>query len=121
MKKFFLAILVLLVVFCACSQRTDKIPFSLPEYSEQTTDSIPEFYIYGELAPQGYLDDENPLTEKFGFKVKRVAGCEIEQDEREKILTHNHRLFDYMTEKYGEGWESNFEKETHLKLLIPLH
>ena len=40
---------------------------------------IPTFLMYGEIAPVGYLEEQDDsIARKFGFSIKRVAGCEVD-------------------------------------------
>ncbi len=116
MRYFF--ILAISIIMYSCSQEKNNSKLILEKYSS-SNDTLPTFYIYGELPPENYIDDENPITEKYGFKLKRVAGCVIESDEQAEINEHNNRVFDYMNKTYGSNWKQQFENETHLKLTIP--
>ncbi len=77
------------------------------------------FRIYGELAPDGYLDSANPITEKYGFRVERIAGCEVGTVESTLADYQNRKALEAMNEKYGKDWRAAFEKETTYKLSIP--
>ena len=90
------------------------------EYSsKQQVAPLPVFFIYGELAPMGYLNGEDPITEKYGFKLKRIAGCEISNTIIKKAYTQNQKSFKEMNTKYGKYWIDEFEKKSKYKLAIP--
>lgn len=99
--------------------KTEKIGKESIEYNSNGQDSIKVFLIYGELAPDGYLDEENPITEKYGFKLKRVAGCEVEESMVTDVLKQNNTALNQMNKKYGDDWIKEFEKKTKYKLAIP--
>lgn len=82
-------------------------------------DTLPVFQIYGELAPADYIDDDNPITEKYGFRVKRVAGCEVDDDILNSVHKNNQRSLKIMNQKYGKNWIQDFENKTKYKLSIP--
>lgn len=97
-------------------EKYDQESFGLNSCDE---DSLKVFLIYGELAPDGYLDEENPITESYGFKLKRVAGCEVEESMVKDVLMQNNSALKEMNKKYGNNWMKEFEKETKYKLAIP--
>lgn len=97
-------------------ERLEQESFELNSKGE---DSLKVFLIYGELAPYGYLDDENSITEKYGFKLKRVAGCEVEESMVRDVLKQNNTALIEMNKKYGDDWIKEFEKKTQYKLAIP--
>ncbi|WP_291720472.1 hypothetical protein [Bernardetia sp.] len=82
-------------------------------------EDIPTFKIYGELAPDGYLDWGNPITEKYGFRLERIAGCNVQEYEVWWANRNNKDALQEMNDKYGKDWQAKFEKETGYKLLIP--
>ena len=79
------------------------------------------FQIYGELAPVGYLDDADTITEKYGFRLKRVAHCEVSYDEVEKVQKENKEAMEFMNKKYGVDWMQKFKDETGYELAIPFN
>lgn len=82
-------------------------------------DTLPVFETYGELPPQGYLYDADTLTERYGFKLKNLAGCEVDGLDLRAIQRHNRGVRDQLAKKYGEQWLEKFERETHYKLAVP--
>ena len=82
-------------------------------------EKMPTFLIYGELAPVDYLDDENVITEKYGFKLRRVAGCAVSLSLVISVKLNNRVAFRRMNKRYGEDWMQRFENETNWKLAIP--
>lgn len=90
----------------------------------QTVEKIPTFEVYGELAPIDYVDGYNPkhdsITRKYGFLMKRVADCEVTDGLVKKANRTNQEALQEMNRKYGEKWQEKFEKETGLKIAIPL-
>lgn len=119
---FILPLAILLLISCNNSKKTTQISDKNKADTtiiENISEILPTFQIYGESAPVGYLDSENPITEKYGFHLERVAGCEVGSDEAKKVIKDNVKLLEKMNEKYGKDWQSNFEKETGFKLWIP--
>lgn len=108
-----------LFVLSQCQKDSAKIS-STP----LTLEKIPTFEVYGELAPIDYVDGYNPkhdsITKKYGFLMKRVADCEVTDGLVRKANRNNQKALEEMNKKYGENWQSQFEKETGLKLAIPL-
>ncbi len=80
-----------------------------------------EFQVYGELAPDGYIDEANSITEAYGFIISRVAGCEITKELQKKVHKKNNQSLKYMNTIYGKDWKENFTKETGLELAIPFN
>ena len=120
MKHSFVLFLILsFFVNCTTdnSKKNNQIDSTIAENEEKT---LPTFQIYGELAPEGYLDSNNPVTEKYGFRMKRITGCEVGSREAEEANKNNAEVLEGMNEKYGIDWQTNFEKETGYKLSIPM-
>ncbi|AFM05126.1 hypothetical protein Fleli_2773 [Bernardetia litoralis DSM 6794] len=124
-----LLILPLAILLISCGENSKEIhQVNNIKQTDTTTiiaenkveESLPTFQIYGELAPVGYLDSENPITEKYGFIMKRIAGCAVGSDEAKKVNKNNTEALEKMNAKYGNDWQVNFEKETGFKLWIPL-
>ena len=107
-------ILILLLFFISC-KKDSSIIATLDAQITVVQNELPTFFIYGELSPVGYLSGENPITEKYGFKVKRVAGCEVKQKTIDDCTSNNKNAMALMNKKYGKNWLKNFEKETGLK------
>ena len=81
---------------------------------------LPTFFTYGLPFPEGYLGDENQLTIKYGFQVKRVAGCEYSQKLIDDCNLNNKKVINELNEIFGENWLKKFEDETGLNTeLIP--
>lgn len=118
MKKFLVGF-AFLFVLSQCKKDPEKI-----SPTQQTVEKIPTFEVYGELAPSDYVDGYNPkhdsITKKYGFLVKRVADCEVTDDLVNKANRNNQKALEEMNKKYGHNWQSQFEKETGLKIAIPL-
>ena len=69
----------------------------------------------------GYIDQDSSITYRYGFKLDRVAGCEIENELKRLYWNYNNnQALQKMNEKYGEQWQQKFEDETKLKLAIPM-
>mgnify|MGYP000645707263 CR=1 FL=1 len=118
---FILPLAILLFMSCNNSKKTTQTS-DKNQADTITTENIevlPTFQIYGESLPVGYLDDENPITEKYGFRMKRIAGCTLGSDEAKKAKQNNAQLMKKMNEEYGVDWRAVFEKETGFKLAIP--
>ncbi len=109
----FLVTIFLFFISCKEKSINSKITDSLITVSKQQ--ELPTLLIYGEPSPIGYLNGVNPITEKYGFKVKRVAGCEVTKKLIDSVNSNNKKVMDYMNKKQGENWLKNFEKETGLK------
>jgi len=108
------------IIFFSCSVNTSN---NTTNNSNDTTllNKLPEFLIYGELTPENYIDQDDSITKDFGFVVKRIAGCEITENERIKAIKQNKKSLEIMNERYGENWRQNFEKQTNFKLYISLN
>ncbi len=118
MKYFFV---FLVVVFTSCSQN-DNVVNKNNNSILISKNIFPEFLIFGELYPDNYADDNDTvITKKFGFKIKRIAGCEINNNERIKAIKQNNFFLKVMNKKYGINWQVEFEKKTHFKLQIPFN
>jgi len=123
LKQTFLILVLVFLFSCGCNLPKDK---KTEEFTQEPTysnphlqDSITTFLIYGELAPDGYLDTEDSITYRYGFRLKRVAGCEISSLEINKIHQHNQQAITKMNKKFGLNWIDEFEKSTNHKLMIP--
>src|SRR5690554_161966 len=118
MKKYLS--IIIFIILCSCTEQipgdnnTENLVQDLNE-----TDSLTVFLIYGELAPDGYLDEENSIIEIYGFKLKRIAGCEVEENMVNDALLQNNNALTEMNNKYGDDWIKKFEKKTNFKLAIP--
>lgn len=108
---------VFILLLLGCSKETKQQTHGL---QVQKTVDLPVFELYGELLPSDYLNDANPITEKYGFKVKRVAGCDVNFVLKNSVHRNNKNSVEKMNVKYGADWQEKFEKETGLKLLIIL-
>ena len=112
--------LLLLVSLLGCHQQkmTDKEELKQTKVVEEPT--FPEFLLYGELAPDGYLNyATDSITEQYGFRVKRIAGCEISVMDVAKAHVQNTESMNEMNHRYGEDWQEKFTEATGLELWIP--
>ena len=108
-------LLILLCFFLvSCKKVSTNIKYTAKQVATVKKE-LPTFFIYGEPPPIGYLCDENSITEKYGFKVKRVAGCEVSQKLIDEVNLNNAKMIIIMNKKYGNNWLKNFEKKTGLK------
>lgn len=125
MRKHLILIIILIGIYsCSTQISEDTTPKSEQELiiAESTEkDSLATFFIYGELAPANYLDDENSITENYGFKLKRIAGCDVDENIVNQALTQNKDALARMNEKYGKNWMVDFENKTKYKLAIPFN
>ncbi len=80
MKKIFPVIILLFLFSCSKEQRKQQ---SFPPQKEYET-----FLIYGE-ASWNDLENADSITTKYGFKLKRIAGCEVEDIDLKATLLHN--------------------------------
>ncbi|MBV7439980.1 hypothetical protein KRX57_00945 [Weeksellaceae bacterium TAE3-ERU29] len=75
---------------------------------------------YGELPPINYIDEkDSAITKKFGFKVKRIADCEVTNTIIYKAKRTNTESNIQMQSKYGNNWINKFEKETGMRFSVP--
>ncbi len=117
---FILSLSVLFLISCESNSQNSNQADSTIVKAEKKSENLPTFQIYGELAPEGYLDNSNPITEKYGFRMERIAGCEMGSSEAEEANENNAEALEKMNEKYGIDWQTNFENETGFKLSIPM-
>lgn len=117
-QKLFLAILFVgLQILCSCTNSHKK---STTNQTQKET--LCTFYIYGSKAPVGYLDQDSSITYHYGFKLYRVADCEIESELKRQYWNYNNRQsLQKMNEKHGEQWQQKFEEETQLKLALQMN
>lgn len=109
---------IISILFLSCNQEADKPQKlqNLPKKEPQKT----IFLIYGELAPTGYIkEQDSSITQKFGFCVKRITGCEVTPELTDSVKVINQKNNSLMQSKYGKDWIQKFEKETNMKLAIP--
>ncbi len=112
-----LTLLLLFVTSCGKPKENKQINL---ETNQSKTEYLPTFLIYGERAPSGYLEEQDSVTTKeFGFKIKRVADCEVSEELMDSVRIINMENNDLMNAKYGRDWKRNFEEQTHLKMAIP--
>jgi hypothetical protein len=79
---------------------------------EEPKDSIVEFQIYGELAPDDYLSESDTISLKYGFKFKRLAGCVVTSELMDSVSLNNAKSVLLMEEKYGSDWKNQMESKT---------
>lgn len=125
MRKHLILIITLTGIY-SCSNQISEDTSSKSERELITAesaekDSLVTFFIYGELAPANYLDDENSITENYGFKLKRIAGSDVDKNMVNQALTQNKDALAKMNEKYGKNWMVDFENKTKYKLAIPFN
>lgn len=118
---FTLHVALILIFINACTTDNSDQHSEINKLEESSEDALPVFLIYGELAPDGYIDGEDPITEKYGFKVKRIAGCEVSSTEMSRAHRTNKQSMREMNRKYGENWQSDFKRKTGLMLSFPMN
>lgn len=114
MKKIMLLVLVLV----SCKQDLKSTHSSLDTNEEQkihTEVELPEIHFYGEPIPIDLVISD-PLTKEYGFRLKRVGGCVINQEMISDAKKNNDKTFQVLNKRYGENWREDFEKETGKKL-----
>ncbi|KOY86860.1 hypothetical protein AD998_12550 [bacterium 336/3] len=118
MKYTFFFIITILSL--SCNQETDKPQNqNTQNFSKKEPDKA-VFLIYGELAPTGYVEEkDSSITQKFGFCVHRITGCEVTPELIDSVKVINQKSSSMMQSKYGKDWIQKFEKETNMKLAIP--
>lgn len=124
MEKYLSIILLTVLYSCSGQTNTDKIENQHQESIQtdaNTQDELAVFLIYGELAPDDYLDDANSITEGYGFQLKRIAGCEVDEAILNEAHSQNKKSLEFMNKKYGKDWMDAFEKKTNYKLSIPFN
>lgn len=123
MKQFKLFLILQTIGFFSLlisCQQASKQPNVVETAPKIDTVSIPVFLVYGELPPVGYAEEEDSLiTQKFGFHIKRIAGCEITTQLVDSVKTINQENNSVMKSKYGNDWGQKFETTAKLKLAIP--
>lgn len=113
MMRFFLVGIVSFFLLIQCKAQDNG--------AKSTDDGLVEFQIYGELAPDGYLDAADTITHAYGFKLKRVSGCEMGSGEAKRINKQNLKGLEEMNEKYGKDWRAKFTEKTGYHLAIPFN
>lgn len=114
--------LVLISVFTLlnCQEKTTKSNSTIAKVDEKVKEELPTFMIYGEAFPVDYADEKDSLiTQKFGFKMKRVAGCEISNVLKQSVISNNRKEDQKMQQLFGKNWKEDFTKKYKLELLIP--
>ncbi len=119
-KNFmYLILITVLSIVVSCKQKSTKQKF-IETPNKSVTESIPTFLIYGELMPDGYIKQkDSSITQKFGFNIKRVAGCEITNKLVDSVKTINQKNNEIMRSQYGNNWKQKFETATRQKIAIP--
>lgn len=114
------ACIALAVFGIGCAQTTveDTGNHSLP--GKDLHDTIVIFYLYGELLPYNYLDENDSLlTRPLGFLLERAADCEVDEKLVDSVDRHNQKMNVLMVDKYGKDWMGKTEEITAKKLSIP--
>lgn len=117
--KHLLILLLAILLFVSCvdnSKTSNQIDSAI---AENDTENLPTFQIYGELLPVDCLNGKNPITEKYGFQMERISGCNVEIFQAIIANINNKVVLEKMNAKYGKNWQANFENETGYKLWIP--
>jgi|GEM_PF-3595680 len=123
-ERNFFMLALFLVLTISCTQET-KNPNAAkqakqPTKDKITKDKIPTFLLYGELMSEGWIDEQDStVAKRFGFTIKRVAGCEVTDELVDSVKIINQKNDLIMQSKYGKNWKQQFEKETKLQLAIP--
>ena len=72
------------------------------------------------MAPAGYLEEQDSaIARSFGFRVKRVAGCDVTSALVDSVKLVNRQSDNTMKAKHGAGWAAAFEKSAGLKIALP--
>ena len=117
-KSFACIALSVFGVGCAQTTVEDTDSGSLPGKNQQDTMVI--FYLYGELLPYNYLDENDSLlTRPLGFLLERAADCEVDKKLVDSVDSHNQKMNLLMVAKYGKDWMEKTEAITARKLSIP--
>lgn len=113
MKAYLIGFAILL--FIACKQPQKQ---TLPNKTEK---ELITYFTYGELPPAGYIYyDTVFVMQKYRFKVKNMGGCEPDGVDYEDLEQRNKQTALHMTKLFGKDWVTDFEKETKLKIIVPL-
>jgi len=112
-NTLFTILYVLLLI--SCSDTNKKQSNSLKDKETK----IPIFLMYGELPPTDYAGEKDSLkTLRYGFLIKRVAGCDVTDGLIDSVETVNKNANQQMQQKYGKNWRTTFEKQSKLKFLL---
>ncbi|WP_300673076.1 hypothetical protein [Soonwooa sp.] len=115
--------LVLISIFSLlnCQEKTSNSNAATPKkVDKEVKEELPTFLIYGEAYPVGYAEEQDSLvTQKFGFKIKRVAGCEISDVLKQSVINNNQKEDKKMEQLFGKNWKEDFTKKSKLELMIP--
>ncbi|SFW65701.1 hypothetical protein [Cellulophaga fucicola] len=115
----FLIFILIVSLTVACKQKATEQK-TKENIKKNEVANIPTFLLYGELVPEGYVEEkDSSITKKSGFTIKRVADCEITDQLVDSVKTINLKNELIMNSKYGDNWKQEFEKETNLRLQIP--
>ena len=112
--------IVLLMIGCTNAQVENQQDNILVKQDEDTSNRLILFQLYGERVPDNYVDEGDTITERYGFKVVRVAGCEVNEDLLDEAHKLNNASMNQMNKKFGIDWREKFERDTGMKLVIPL-
>ncbi len=107
------------VTFLQCTKPSNEIKNK--PVLEQVKKEPVTFLIYGELAPMDYAKPKDSMiTLNYGFKLERIAGCDITADIERSVIQHNQKGDSILLRKIGENWKEEFEQKESLKLSFPL-
>ena len=118
--KHLLILPLAILLFVSCVDNSKTLNQTDSETAENDTENFPTFQIYGELLPVDCLNGENSITEKYGFRMERISGCNVGVFQAIIANINNKVVLEKLNAKYGNNWQANFEKETGYKLWIPL-
>ena len=89
-------------------------------FIDKATILYPEFYMYGEQLPPEYVEEDDALTMRYGFKIRRIADCEIDLIDMDETVRHNEEMFNIMKKRYGSLWYSRFKNQTGKQLYLEI-
>ncbi len=107
------------IFYISCGENPERRSH-VEKINKNEKNEIPTFLIYGEIPPVGYLEEQDStIAKKFGFNIKRVAGCDVTEELIDSIRKINKKNDLIMQFQYGKDWKREFEIQTNIKLSIP--
>lgn len=107
------------IFFISCGEKPESRS-QVEKINKIEKNEIPTFLIYGEIPPVGYLEEQDSsIAKKFGFNIKRVAGCDVTEELVDSIKKINQKNDQIMQLQFGKDWKREFEIQTNLKISIP--